>query len=457
MTDHELLQEALCHHRSGRLTEAEHIYRQVLATEPNHADCLHLLGMTAFQTGRPEQAVEHIRRAIGLHPSAATYHANLGNVLQSQQNDAEAEVCYRASLAIRSNQAEVWMNLGHVLKKRAQVDSALRCYEQALSIHPQLAEAEAAKATALLLKGEFCQGWKGFEARWQTNDWRCRERRAAYPRWGGDSLASGRLLIWGEQGVGDEIMFAGLIPDVLAGGTPCALACEARLMPLFTRSFPEAVIISGDDPRELAELNVEVQMPSGSLPGIFRKTAGDFAQVTSPYLIADRAVREKFCHKYKDGRPLVGVAWHTRNQVSGHARSIALASLAPLFANQDVRWISLQYGDQEVLRSEVEASAIPIYVDDEVDQLQDLDCFAAQVAAMDLVVTIDNSTAHLSAALGVPTWVLVPHAPDWRWLLERADSPWYPTVRLFRALEPGTWMQVLERVESELSAAFSRG
>ncbi|MGA7156969.1 MAG: tetratricopeptide repeat-containing glycosyltransferase family protein [Acidobacteriaceae bacterium] len=453
-TKQALLREGLTHHREGRLDEARQLYYRLLASEPGHADCLHLLGMTFFQAGNADEAIGLIRSAIAFHPLGASYHANLGNILQSLEKDAEAEACYRASLSIRPNQAEVWMNLGHVLKKRGRPEASLHCYEQALRIDPQMNEAKAGMGTSLLLQGKFLRGWKLSESRWQTRDWSDRPRIESSPRWHGENLGSNRVLIWGEQGVGDEIMFAGLVPDILATGTRCVLACEPRLGPLFARSFPGAEVVSLHNPGQSLESDIAAQIPSGSLPGLFRKTAADFGHTTSPYLTSNLAVRDHFRNKYKDGRPLVGVAWHTKNQASGRARSIKLASLAPLFANHDVRWISLQYGNHEALQAEVAASADPVFLDDDVDQLQDMDLFAAQVAAMDLVVTIDNSTAHLAAALGVPTWVMLPYAPDWRWLLKRQDSPWYPTLRLFRAEEPGKWTPVVERVCSELRATF---
>jgi ADP-heptose:LPS heptosyltransferase len=155
--------------------------------------------------------------------------------------------------------------------------------------------------------------------------------------------------------------------------------------------------------------------------------------------------------RYKDGRRLVGLAWYTKNSKTGRVRSIDLSLLAPLFTLTDTRWVSLQYGDPEMLANEIAAAGALILMDRTVDQLSDLDIFAAQIMAMDLVITIDNSTAHLAGALGVPVWVLLPFAPDWRWLLDRPDCLWYPTMRLFRQTELGNWQSVVERVGDSLS------
>ncbi len=453
---HDILKDALKHHRAGCLHEAAQRYEQILSAEPDHADCLHLLGMVAHQAGNHEKAVELIRRAIAIHKTAASYYSNLGNVLRAQQKVSEAEACYRQSLLLRPDQAEVHLNLGNILKAQGEVDAALACYQRALSLSPELAEAQAAESTALLLNGEFSKGWRGFEARWRTQEYDTQFRNYPQPLWKGERLASGRVLIWGEQGVGDEVMFAGLIRDVLAGGTRCVLDCDIRLKPLFARSFPDVEIVSGYDPHLQPELNIVAHLPSGSLPSLFRRKHEDFASTISPYLVADAMRKEQFRSRYDDGRPLVGIAWHTRNKQSGYSRSIDLAQLRPLLSQPWVRWVSLQYGNHVGLKDQSLAAAAPLLIDTDVDQLTDLDTFAVQVAAMDLVVTIDNSTAHLAAALGTPTWTLLPFAPDWRWLLGRKDSPWYPAIRLFRQPGPGDWQSVIEQVRAALAATFHR-
>ena len=179
---------------------------------------------------------------------------------------------------------------------------------------------------------------------------------------------------------------------------------------------------------------------------MFRPSSASFAATTSPYLIANPTERERFRARYADGRPLVGLAWYTRNQKTGRDRSIDLSLLAPLFERTDIQWVSLQYGDHDALEKQAATANAPIFIDRSVDQLADIDIFAAQIAALDLVITIDNSTAHLAGALGVPVWVLLPFARDWRWLQLREDSPWYPTMRLFRQPQRGDWQSVIQKV-----------
>jgi len=543
-----MLDGALLHHQNGRLLEAEQTYKRILAINPDHPDCLHLLGMLSYQSGDLETAANLIRRAISIHKTGVSYYLNLGTVLSAQGKLDEAETLYRHALTLKPNLTEVHVNLGNVLQARGQLEASVECYEKALALRPDSAEAynnlgnarqeqcqmdaaiacyekalaikpdyaevyynlgnasrlrgnldeavrfyeaaiaikpeypeafynlgnvrraqgdvddalrQFAKALALrpeyaqagfgealaqLLQGNFAVGWDNFERRWQTNDHDTPRREYAQPAWTGEKLASGNLLIWGEQGVGDEIMFAGLIPEVVGTGNSCFLECNARLKPLFARSFESVAAVTNSGSGGHQEPEITAHLPSGSLPRLFRRSSADFAATRTPYLIADSSIRDQLLQRYADGRRLIGIAWYTNNVKTGTERSIDLSRLAPLFDLKNLRWISLQYGDHDLLRSRAEAANAPIFVDRAVDQLADMDLFAAQIAAMDLVITIDNSTAHLAGALGVPVWVLLPFAPDWRWLLEREDCPWYPSMRLFRQPLPGDWEFVVKAV-----------
>jgi hypothetical protein len=207
------------------------------------------------------------------------------------------------------------------------------------------------------------------------------------------------------------------------------------------------------------ENKITAHLPIGSLPGLYRTTETAFAATASPYLKANSLARERFSARYRENQPqnqpqrqtLIGIAWQTRNQETGRKRSIDLSLMAPLFALPGVRWISLQYGDFDTLEEQVRQAEAPVLVDRAVDQLSNIDIFAAQIAAMDQVITIDNSTAHLAGALGVPVWVLLPFAADWRWLKKRSDSPWYPTMRLFRQPQINDWKAVIQQVQQTLS------
>jgi tetratricopeptide (TPR) repeat protein len=439
-------------HAQDKLEEAAECYQCALALRPDLAEAHYNLGNTLQSQDKLEEAVASYERALELDPGKYEALHNLGNALQSLGKLEESLSCYERVLAVQPAYAKAHYSIGCLRHILGDLDEALACYRLAQALEPNFAQAAFSESLAQLLQGDFAAGWPNFEWRWQTKEHTPRMRAFPQPLWKGEKLARGRVLIWGEQGVGDEIMFAGLIPDVIRTGTPCVLDCDPRLKPLFARSFPSLEVISSKGSANNLEDNQEfaiaAHLPIGSLPGLLRATSAAFAATSSPYLKADPPARERFRARYAhaDGRRLVGLAWYTNNRKTGRVRSIDLSLFGPLFARRDIRLVSLQYGDHEALEKQVAAAGAPILIDRSVDQLRDIDLFAAQIAAMDMVITIDNSTAHLAGALGVPTCLLLPFVPDWRWLLSRDDSLWYPTVTLFRQPRQGDWHSVVGKV-----------
>jgi tetratricopeptide (TPR) repeat protein len=434
----------------GKLAEAAACYERALALKPDFAEAHSNLGNILRGQGKLGEAAERHEHALRLKPKYPEAHYNLGSALQAQDKLDDAVLCYARALALKPDFVEAHHNLGNVFYALGNLDEAQARYRRALAYQPDDAEARFSESLAQLCNGDFASGWRNYEWRWKSKAHNSIPRAFPQPLWKGEKLTSGRLLIWGEQGVGDEIMFAGLIPDVIRTGNRCILDCDARLKPLFARSFTDIDIVSSRGPGHDPELDFAAHLPSGSLPGLFRATQASFAATTSPYLIADSMERARFHAGYADGRRLVGLAWHTNNQKTGPSRSIDLSLFAPLFERPDIRWVSLQYGDHDKLENQAAVANAPIFIDRSVDQFSNMDVFAAQIAAMDMVVTIDNSTAHLAAALGIPTWLLLPFAPDWRWLLTREVTPWYPTMRLFRQPRRGDWQSVIQRVKNAL-------
>ncbi len=430
----------------GKYRDAVAHFERAIALNPNNADAYVNLGVAFAEMGDPEQAIPHYQRALALNPELAVACSNLGNAWKELGNMDEAVACFERALALKPDYLTALYNLGNTYQALNQLDEALQAYARATAIQHDYWEATYGTALAQLLDGNFVDGWFNYESRWKTHGHKPM-RAYPFPRWKGNKLPSGRLLLWGEQGVGDEIMFAGLIPEVLQSGNHVTLDCEARLVPLFARSFPSLQVVAGlpDD----AEIGAH--LPTGSLPRFFRNTQQSFSATASPYLTADGARRNQFRSRYARGQRVVGIAWHTKNTKTGRRRSMQLAQLAPLLQGHDIFWVSLQYGDHAALEQQASAAQVPLFIDREVDQLQNLDLFAAQVAAMDLVITIDNSTAHLAGALGVPVWLMIPFDRDWRWLQARADSPWYPTTRIFRQTKAGDWASVIDAIGHALA------
>jgi len=438
-----------------RLDEAVASYQRALELKPNYAEACYNLGNARQAQSKLYEAVACFKRALELKPDLPQAHYNLGNTLHTLDRLDEAAASFARALSFDPRYAHAHYNLGCVLRDQGRLDESLACIAKALEVHPDYPQAHFGLALTQLQAGDFAGGWSNYESRWRSGDHDTPWRPYPQPLWNGEKLEQGRLLLWGEQGIGDEIQFAGLLPDVLRAGNRIVLDCDARLKPLLARSFPEIEVVSDLSPTACEEL--AAHLPTGSLPVLFRKSEAAFATGLSPYLLADPAQMEGFRAQYSAGQPLVGLAWRTKNQKSGFKRSIGLDSLAPLFALGGARWVSLQYGAFEALEEQAAAAHAPLVIDRSVDQFADIDRFAAQIAAMDLVITIDNSTAHLAGALGRPVFLLLPHAADWRWMQGRSDSPWYPTLRLFRQPSPGDWASVVEEVRAALAERLYLG
>jgi tetratricopeptide (TPR) repeat protein len=431
-----------------RIDDAIVCYEHALTLNPDYAEAHYNLGNARQAQDLLSEAEACYRRAIALKPQLPEAHYNLGNTLQAQENLEVAAASFEQAIVLRPAYADAHYNLACVLEQQGRLDEALPRFQAALDLKPDYAQARFGQALAQIQSRDFAQGWRNYESRWQSPDHVMPMRIYPFPLWAGERLPSGRLLLWAEQGVGDEIMFAGLVPNALRAGNVITLDCDPRLQPLFARSFPEIEVVS----TSAAGSDFAAHLPTGSLPALYRTSASDFTHTATPYLKSNPEQRARFRDRYSDGRRLIGLAWHTRNQKTGRRRSIDLATLAPLFALEDIRWISLQYGDFDALEQQAAACGEQVHFDRTVDQFADIDRFASQIAALDQVITIDNSTAHLAGALGLPVWLMLPFAADWRWLKDRATTPWYPTMRLFRQPTPGDWPSVVHSIQAALSA-----
>ena len=442
--------------KQGLAQDAARCYLQALRIDASLAPVHANLASVFLEAGQPEVAVTWYHRALALDPAMAVAHRQLGDALRQLRKLEEAASAYEQAIALKPDDAESYNWAGRVLREMGDLPAALEKFRHAQIIEPAHPRAGFGEAMVQLLQGDYESGWRSYERRWTSSDHATPNRAYARPRWNGEPLESGKLLLWPEQGVGDEIMFAGLLPDLLRTGTRCVLACDARLQPLFARSFPDLKVIADAPPKEgetpSLPPDITAQLPIGSLPGLFRQSRAAFQTTSHPYLIPDRVRRNALRERYSDGRRLIGLSWFSNNLRTGTGRSIDLPTLAPLFAQPATRWISLQYGEHSALTNAAGAAGLPLLFDPEIDQLNDMDAYAAQVAAMDLVITIDNTSAHMAGALGIPVWLLLPFGPDWRWQATGSTTPWYPGMRLFRQPRRGDWQTVMEEVREALIA-----
>jgi Flp pilus assembly protein TadD len=438
---------ALHYHQAGHLDVAERMFRQVLASHPRHADSLHLLGVIAYQTGRPALAIELIGKAIAINPREASSRSNLGNLLLEQGRLEEAVASYRKAIGLRPGYPEAANNLGNAFKALGRLDEAVGSYRMALDLRPDDAEVHYNLAMALLGRGDMAAGWAEHEWRWKTRQLSGGHLGFAQPQWRGEAADGRTLLIHAEQGFGDSIQFCRYAPLAAAKGLRVILEVPGTLVRLLV-GLPgvELVVARGE-----ALPQFDLHCPMLSLPLALGTTLttipGDV-----PYLHADSARvaawRTRLDALASRG-PRIGLAWagNPRKHLAGTAaigrqRSIAPDRLAPLLALPNLHFVSLQ--KDGVAPPEL----VPLT--DFMAEMGDFADTAALIASLDLVISIDTSVAHLAAALGKSVWLLTCFDPCWRWLTERRDSPWYPGMRLYRQSKPGDWGSVLAEVGRDL-------
>ena len=479
-----VLEGALADQQAGRLDEAEQAYRQALSQDPK-AFVAHVnLGVVLHDQGRLEDAAESFDNALAINPDVAEVHYGLGLVLQDRDEKADAEAAFRRAVEINPDYsealnglaialekqghreqaaatferaltadpgfAEAHNNLGNLQHRHGNLEEALAAFRRAIEINPEYAEAHRNLSHVLLLAGRLDEGWKEFRWRWRCRDFPSATRPFPQPPWTGEPVDGKTVLVWGEQGVGDEVHFAAMVPDLIDAGAKVVLECEHRLAPLFGRSFPEAKCVALENPPAAETMGDDIyfQVPSGNLGQWLRPDLDSFPDRVS-YLVADEDRVAELKDRYRDGTGdrLVGIAWISKNPEIGKDKSMALADWRPLTEIEGIRFVDLQYGDTADERAEFERETRTLIIhDDAIDQMADVDAFAAQVAAMDLVISVSNTTVHLSGALGVPTWVLLNTLPLCVWMAEGEDSPWYPSLRLIRQSEAGEWADVIGRV-----------
>jgi tetratricopeptide (TPR) repeat protein len=445
----------------GALEDAVACYRKAIDINPDYFEGYSNLGNVLRDLGRFDEAITNCRQALSLQPDFAEAHNNLGNALQGNGAYEDAMASYRQAIALMPDFAEAYSNLGNALKDQGQLEEALGNYKRVLEIDPENAKAHFNLGILQLLSGNFEEGWPNYDWRWRVKDFVSHESNIIHKEslWHGENLKGPdgkKILVSMEQGIGDEIMFASMIPDLAQVADEIVVECEARLVPLFKRSFPTITfIVRSDAPLDDAtEDEIDFQIPAGNLGSHFRRNFDQFPKPAS-YLLPDAKKKGHIRNDYSDRWPdkrLVGISWKSGNVSVGGKRSLMLDQWEPLLANPDCQFINLQYGNVAGDLADLKKSTgVDVYQDPSVDPLKDMDAFAAQVAALDLVISVTNTTVHVAGALGIPTWIMLQNVPDWRWVRGRDDSLWYPSIRLFRQENPDNWEGVIARVNEELS------
>jgi len=307
----------------------------------------------------------------------------------------------------------------------------------------------------LLLTGDFESGWRECEWRWKCPAFPSRTPNFPQPLWKGQDIGEKTILVWGEQGVGDRIMYASLLPKFQQQAHRILVETQQRLVPLFRRSFPEISFFRIQDPpnSKLLEESIDYQLPIGSLARWLLPDEESFPKNTI-YLKACvnkvKELRDKY-QQLESDKLLIGISWKSVNKDIGKLKSTFLTQWRDLLSQKDCLFINLQYGDvEEEINAFTAQTGISIYQDRDIDSLKDLDGFAAQVSALDLIISTSNTTVHMAGALGKRVWTLLHYVPDWRWQLDRLDTPWYPSMTLYRQPVSDDWYSVFQRVQADL-------
>jgi tetratricopeptide (TPR) repeat protein len=462
-------------------------YEQALRLDPRNAATHFNLGLLLQAAGARERTYEHFKRAYALAPDIPDLLKNLtlshidferyddarmllqqvlaqspqhvealkciGLVLQKIHRPRDALEYYLRARAIDGADAELLNNLGIVFQDLGRLDDAVASYDAAIAQKPDFTLALWHRSLAYLLQHDFARGWPDYELRLQSAD--RPQRTVDFARWRGDAPAGKKLLVFAEQGLGDEIMFASCIPDLAAAGAHCVIECSPKLETLFRRSFPQATVYAAHAgaamPPAVRDAGIAMQIPIGSLPLYFRRAREDFPRHAG-YLQADpqriNAWRERLAALGPGLK--VGIAWQGGTHKSRRpVRSMQLEKWLPLLRVQGVHLIDLQYTNcSEELAALRLATGVHVHSWPEVRA--DYEETAALVVALDLVVSVCTAVIHLGGALGRPVWVMAPYSPEWRYGIAGDGMPWYPSVRVFRQSAYGEWDAVIDKVAQSL-------
>jgi Flp pilus assembly protein TadD len=437
---------------AGRPDLAATQYVESLRLNPQLADAAINLAALLASTGQFEPAIALGRRAVALRPDLAEAHYNLGHALAAADQPAEAVDCFRKAIEIRPTFAAAHNNLAFARRALGQYDQAVGPCRMALTLDPHDASIHNNMSQLRLVRGEFAEGWREYEWRWKVPEFRSPARSLSAPRWEGqppENPGRSTLLLHPEQGFGDTIQFLRLIDQAKAlAGWRIVLETQAPLYRLLARTRLADRVLEYRGPGSPAAA-FDMHLPLGSLPLVTGcLDPRQFPNPFVPYIQADPELHGQWNQLLGDGPELrVGIVWAgSPSHREDRHRSIGLAKLSSL-GRPGVRFISLQMG---AAAKQISEARHQFDLLDASPKIRDFADTAALLDRLDVLISVDTATAHLAGAMGKPVWILLPFVPDWRWLLDRTDSPWYPSARLYRQSRSGDWSGPVDAVARAL-------
>lgn len=480
-TDHELLTRAIHHYNQGDLGQAGQIAQHLFSKNPQNGDAIHLLGMIASRSSRLDLAVKLLDMAIQLQPRKGLFHFHLGEVLGRQGQKTKAAEKYRQAITLKPDLVNAYVNLGNILygngeqaaakeayltacnldpkadsafynlgimaQESGDHDKALRCFDQALQSAPETALTHTARAFSLLMLERFQEGWQAYEWRWKLPN--NAPRICQQPRWDGSNPQGQRLYLYTEQGFGDALMFVRYVKEVQAQGAQVVLECKPEMFRLFQSSqLGDELVSRAKEDETPPTFAFDHHLPILNLPGYYTSSLQTIP-ASVPYLHPDPILIEQWRQRLTHLSGLrVAISWSGNPKTSvNRIRACTLELFSPLLQVAGCSFVSVQKGPPVQQLQEYQGE-IPILNLD--PQLTDFAETAAALANCDILISTDTAVVHLAGGMGIPVWTLLHDSSEWRWLLDRPDSPWYPTMKLFRQTTAGDWPEVMKRVVKAL-------
>jgi tetratricopeptide (TPR) repeat protein len=425
--------------------------------KPAHPEVRYNLARAYWHREDYAAAEQALRDVMRLAPTLIDAAVDLGKIFYETGRASEALAQMRSVLQQNPDRPVAHVSLGFALETTGDFGQAMDCYEKALALDPGDVQAHVNRGVLWILTGDFERGWPEYEWRLRTEELIDAYRRFPMPRWDGSALAGRTLLVHAEQGLGDEMMYASCIPEVIAQANQCVIECADKLVPLFSRSFPQAMIrgmAKGNTAEWLKDLPpIDAQIPAGSLPLHFRRKAADFPRARA-YLKADPAKVTAWRTRLAElpGRLKVGLSWRGGVPMTGKVlRSIPIERLLPVLQQEGIGFVNLQYGSaQDDLDRMARLHGISIkHWQEAIDDYEET---AALMCALDLTISVCTAVVHLGGALGRPVWTMAPLRPEARYGVSGATMPWYSSVRMFRQSRFADWESVIATVARELAA-----
>lgn len=440
--------------------EAVEILEDAVRAEPGRPEVHANVGKLHLFLGRHDEAMEALQNALRLDPASVDAHLEMGKALFDTGKVEESIEHLRAAAALDPSLSIAHLDLGHVLDAKGDADGAMACYERALALDPNDVQAHVSRSAIWLRTGDFERGWPEYEWRLRTKNLVDYYQRFSFPRWDGTPLDGRTLLVYSEQGIGDEIMYASCFPELLAQRGHCVIECAAKLETLFRRSFPQATVLAEtkDDPEGWLKQvpPVDVAIPAASLPLYLRRSASAFPRDRA-FLRADPGRVDDWRERLGGlGAGLkVGVSWRGGVAKTNAAlRSLSLERLLPVLRTPGVRFVNLQYGDSQGERDRLQYQH-GVILHHWQQAIDDYEETAALVSALDLTISVCTAVIHLNGALARPVWIMAPVRPEARYGFEGGTMPWYGSARMFRQPAFGDWGSVISNVAQALQA-FAR-